>query len=125
MANVCDCVTRHASLQTDMFAFLVFETRKYTYQVFIGVWTPTNQPRFWSQWPVLDILETHLPWRQRVIQLATVQGHEEEALALRGGNHEGDLELCEVPRCAKVQEQSLKMCFLFWWGSGLKKMKSI
>ncbi len=84
MANVCDCVTRHASLQTDMFAFLVFETRKYTYQVFIGVWTPTNQPRFWSQWPVLDILETHLPWRQRVIQLATVQGHEEEALALRG-----------------------------------------
>ena len=36
---------------------------------------------------MLDILETHLPWQQRVIQLATVQGHEQETLVnTKGGN---------------------------------------
>ena len=34
---------------------------------------------------MLDILESHLPWQQRVIQLATVQGHEQETLVNTGG----------------------------------------
>ena len=57
------------------------------------------QPRFWSQWPVLDILETHLPWQQRVIQLATVQGHEQETLVEYWG---GGGDLGERRRCEKM-----------------------
>lgn len=58
------------------------------------------QPRFWSQWPVLDILETHLPWQQRVIQLATVQGHEQETLVKFWGGR--GVDLGERMRCEKM-----------------------
>ncbi|CAJ1376022.1 unnamed protein product [Effrenium voratum] len=33
----------------------------------------------WSPWPVLEILETFLPWRQRVIGLVTVQTMDQES----------------------------------------------
>ncbi|CAK9091539.1 unnamed protein product [Durusdinium trenchii] len=39
----------------------------------------------WNPWPVLEILEAFLPWPQRVIQLVTVQGYEEEESCFKQG----------------------------------------
>lgn len=76
---------------------------------------------------MLDILETHLPWQQRVIQLATVQGHEQETSGEYGGGHGVTWGSWMRVRkdVLKDEEQRLKMrdvCFLcFGWAEELKK----